>query len=541
MNSLPPASYAFGRFQYDGVQSRLLFQGREVPLTPRERHLLGIFLSRPAEWLEEEWLSRGLWPNAVPPTGELDRLVRALTAALDEGADGVATIQTLTKRGYRLLIPVRALDGAGGEGSGPRALPAGLHAPAPAGGRSAHRALLSPWQLAGGAAMAAALLAASFWLLQPSAERRSGRAGVVASEPAAMRAAAAAELRKGLQAATRADFASRRAAMTHFEAALQLDPGARNQAAAHGALAAVLVLEDEMERARLESQAALAANIALGSEAQLAQPLAALAFTQLFAARDAVAARASAERALALDAVHVGARRALVWVCALEGRFDEALAQLAPAKLPGQFDPEVATDEAWIRYLSGRPLEARQLLSSVLRRDPLFRRAHAALAAFHLAERRLAAAEVELELRDALNAGATLDDDRVSLRSSGRWALPDASEAARLLAERAAAADRRVEGRGGAVGAGGGISGLGGSSGSGIEAARIYAQFGESAQALEALRRALMRRESGAALARVDPAFASLRNSPAFRKLLDGAGVPALAPAGPFATSAAAR
>lgn len=543
MNAQAPPSYAFGRFQYDGVLGKLLFEGREVPLTPRERHLLGIFLSRPAEWLEEEWLSRGLWPNAVPPTGELDRLVRALTAALDEGADGVATIQRVTRRGYRLLIPVRplVLPSSGSQKSGSADTPGDTAVessgtrPAIPGGRSAHRALLSPGQVAAGLGILAAVVGTVVWMARsPSlaGEAASGRDARVA-DPVAMRAAAAAELRKGLEVASRFDLASRRAAITHFEAALQLDAGARNQAAAHGALAGVLVLEDEMERARLEAQAALAANIPLGPEAQLAKPLAALAFTQLFSGRDAVAARASAERALAIDAVHVGARRALVWVCMVEGRFDEALAQLAPAKLPGQFDPEVATDEAWILYLSSRPLEARQLLSSIVRRDPLFRRAHAALAALHLADRRLAAAEVELELLDALNAGATLDDERVSLRTSGSWALPDASEAARLLEERAAAADRVSSGGAGAGRAGGGMRGLGGGDGmggSGMESARIYAQFGRNAQAIEALTRALASRESGAVLARVDPAFAPLRRSPAFRKLLDGAGVPALSP-----------
>lgn len=532
------SGFAFGRFEYDGAQAKLLLAGREVPLTPRELHLLVIFLSRPGEWLEEAWLERGLWPNAVPPTGELDRLVRALTAALDQGADGVATIQALRKRGYRLLIPVRPLSGAAtaatsaaagarqprsttGEGAGEgSATRPGLDATLSGGvaGRSAHRAAVSRGQLATGLLVVAGAVLALLWWMGPPR-----RAGTMPARPAAaadamaMRAAAAAELGKGLAAAPLYDLASRRAAISHFEAALQLDPGARNQAAAHAALAGVLVLEDEMELARREAQEALAANIALGEGARLADPLAALAFTQLFLARDPVAARASAERALAIDALHVGARRALVWVCAVEGRFDDALRELAPASPPGQFDPEVATDEAWIFYLSGRPLEARQLLSTVVRREPLFRRAHAALAAVHLADRRLAAAAVELEVLDALNSGAGAgreDDTRRHLREADSSALPDAGEAARLLEERAAGARAASPPAAG--------------TGAETEAARIYAQFGKSALALEALARALERRESAATLARVDPAFVSLRGNPAFRKLLDAAGVPAL-------------
>lgn len=532
------SGFAFGRFVYDDAQAKLLLAGREVPLTARELHLLVIFLSRPAEWLEEAWLERGLWPQAVPPSGELDRLVRALTAALDQGADGVATIQAVKKRGYRLLIPVRPLRApataaetaaATGAPRPPRSASGEVAGEKPAldatqpggiGGRSAHRAAVSRGQLAAGLLVVAGAALALLWWMGPP--QRAGRnASALAPggpDAAAMRAAAAAELAKGLAAAPSYDLASRRAAISHFEAALQLDPGARNQATAHAALAGVLVLEDEMEGARREAQAALAANIALGQGANLAEPLAALAFTQLFLGRDPVAARASAERALAIDALHVGARRALVWVCAVEGRFDDALRELAPASPPGQFDPEVATDEAWILHLSGRPLEARQLLAGIIRREPLFRRAHAVLAALHLAERRLAAAAVEFEVLDALSSGAGAgreDDARRQVREADSAALPDASEAARLLEERAA-------------GMGSGSPRAAGA-GSETDAARIYTQFGKSALALAALARALERHESAATLARVDPAFASLRGNAAFRKLLDDAGVPPLA------------
>lgn len=552
------SGFAFGRFEYDDAQAKLLLAGREVPLTARELHLLVIFLSRPGEWLEAAWMERGLWPKAVPPTGELDRLVRALTAALDEGADGVATIQKVTGRGYRLLIPVRPLDGAAvdaahaaalgggarparpasgerpgvgesgtpaagapalaspGSPASPGSSASGELAPALPAGRSAHRRLVSAGQLVVGLLVLAALTITVLWLVGPPSRPGAGAREKAAGAPdtAAMRAAAAAELGKGIPAARGFDFTSRRAAITHFEAALQLDSGARNQAAAHAALANVLVLEGEMERARLEAQAALASNIALGVGAQLAEPLAALAFTQLFLARDPVAARATAGRVLALDALHVGGRRALVWVCVVEGRFDAARQELGPLRNGTAFEPEVATDEAWLLYLSGRALEARQLLATIVRREPLFRRAHAALAALNLTERRLAAAAVELELLDALEAGATGEDERVRLLTSGGWAMPDAGEAARLLEERADGAGKKAQA--GALGAE-------------IEAARIFAQFGRNAEAMAALARALERRESDAVLARIDPAFAPLRGTAAFRKLLDGAGVPELA------------
>lgn len=104
----------------------------------------------------------------------------------------------------------------------------------------------------------------------------------------------------------------------------------------------------------------------------------------------------------------------------------------------------------------------------------------------------------------------------MNLRNADSWTLPDASEAARQLEERAAGSGRKGPAPSAA-------------SGADTEAARIYAQFGENALALAALARALERHESAATLARVDPAFASLRGNAAFRRLLDEAGVPPLA------------
>ncbi len=514
MSALPQSSFAFGRFRYDGPGAKLLLDGRAVALPPRELQLLEIFLHRPAEWLDEGELAHGLWPQAVPPTGELDRLLRELTVALDRGADGVATIQHLKGRGYRFLTPVRQVNadpegaGAGGEPHPARA-PAEGRLPAPPDGRSAHRRLLAPRRLALWLLVAGVVALALFWAVRalgPGAGTDpDGAALATAADPAARRAASAAEVAKGIAAVRQGDLAARRFAVARFEAALALDPGASSQALAHAALAGALVLEDEMERARRAAVAALA------SDDRLADAHVAMAFTQLFHDRDRVAARASAERALALDVANTGARRALAWVNAVEGRFGAAFSLLLQATSPTVFDPDLATDEGSILYLSGRALEARRQLNEVVRREPVFRRAHAALAALHLTERRLGAAAVEFELLDALNAGATGDDERIRRSAAGTWEPIDASEAARRLGERAANVH------------------LQGASGSELEAARIFAQFGDRDRALAALARALERRESAAALARIDPAFAALRASAAFRDLLDRAGVPALA------------
>ena len=68
MSETSPPSFAFGRFALDGPKGKLLLDGREIALPPRELQLLGLFLEHPAEWLTQEGLAHGLWPRAVPPS-----------------------------------------------------------------------------------------------------------------------------------------------------------------------------------------------------------------------------------------------------------------------------------------------------------------------------------------------------------------------------------------------------------------------------------------------------------------------------------------
>ena len=57
MSETSPPSFAFGRFELDGPMGKLLLDGREIALPPRELQLLGIFLEHPAAWLTPEGLA----------------------------------------------------------------------------------------------------------------------------------------------------------------------------------------------------------------------------------------------------------------------------------------------------------------------------------------------------------------------------------------------------------------------------------------------------------------------------------------------------
>jgi hypothetical protein len=120
----------------------------------------------------------------------------------------------------------------------------------------------------------------------------------------------------------------------------------------------------------------------------------------------------------------------------------------------------------------------------------------------HLLERRLGRAEVELELRDRLLAGASARDERIRMSIVGGIEPPEASEGARLLRARAETPASSV------------------SPNAWIEAARIFAQLEDRDSAFAALERAVGRREPQALFARFDPALAPLQGTSHFRELL---------------------
>jgi DNA-binding winged helix-turn-helix (wHTH) protein/tetratricopeptide (TPR) repeat protein len=511
-----PHTFTFGRFHFDGPSGRLYLDGGEIPLKSRELQLLSILLEHREQWVRDDDLAHALWPKAVASREELDHLVRELSAILDRGADGVATIQGQKERGYRLQIPVHAVSPAPPASSPatrtvrtavtPPRPPTPPMSPVPAAAprpeaRSGHRRLIPrrfALLLLVAALGALAVGAVLRWVTRRAEGLASGDA--VEIDLGAVRAAANSELAKGVVAARGYDLAAFDEAAARFGAAIAIEPGF---AAARGALAEVSARRGDLARAKREAE------VALKLEPDLASAHAALAWVSLFADWKPAEARTSAERALLLDIGEVTARRALAWSLAIEGNPGEALVEIRRTLAPGVLDPETATDESWHLFLAGKPLEARQLVAEVVRLAPTCAPARELLAWTYLVERRLGPAALELELRDRLLAGATAKDERIRRSIAGGWDPPDAGEAARLLRSRTEGSFRAVARDGE------------------LENARILVQLGESDLAHAALARAVARREGGVVLAWLDPTLAALRGNSRFRDLMSRAGIAA--------------
>ena len=80
-------SYGFGGLVFDGERQLLLRVGTEVPLTPKCRDLLLLFLENPGRPLSRAEIVRRVWPDAAVTDNALSFQVAELRKALgDEGA-----------------------------------------------------------------------------------------------------------------------------------------------------------------------------------------------------------------------------------------------------------------------------------------------------------------------------------------------------------------------------------------------------------------------------------------------------------------------
>jgi TolB-like protein/DNA-binding winged helix-turn-helix (wHTH) protein/Tfp pilus assembly protein PilF len=104
--------YEFGQFLLDPVEGRLLRDGVSVPLEPKVFLTLVLLVQNSGHLLTKNELMEQVWPDAVVEEGSLTRNISTLRRLLAEGSNGSQVIETLPKRGYRFLLPVRTLNTA---------------------------------------------------------------------------------------------------------------------------------------------------------------------------------------------------------------------------------------------------------------------------------------------------------------------------------------------------------------------------------------------------------------------------------------------
>ncbi len=104
------SQYEFGAYRLE-AQARLLFRkGVHVALPPKVAELLVTLVQAAGRVLTREELLRRLWPDTVVEEGNLTSQISLLRKALGKGPRAQDFIETLPKRGYRFVAPVKRLE-----------------------------------------------------------------------------------------------------------------------------------------------------------------------------------------------------------------------------------------------------------------------------------------------------------------------------------------------------------------------------------------------------------------------------------------------
>jgi adenylate cyclase len=87
-------------------------EGRTVRLEPKVMEVLLCLAESPGETLSKEQLFQAVWPKIIVTEDVLKRCIAELRRAFGDDARNPHIIETIAKRGYRLLAPVSALAAA---------------------------------------------------------------------------------------------------------------------------------------------------------------------------------------------------------------------------------------------------------------------------------------------------------------------------------------------------------------------------------------------------------------------------------------------
>src|ERR1700681_5054280 len=102
--------YEFGSFRLDPSE-RVLFRDEElVPLAPKAFDTVLSLVESQGRVLEKDEILKTIWPDTFVEEGSLAQNISILRKALGEGTNGLQYIQTIPKRGYRFVAPVRLAE-----------------------------------------------------------------------------------------------------------------------------------------------------------------------------------------------------------------------------------------------------------------------------------------------------------------------------------------------------------------------------------------------------------------------------------------------
>ncbi len=104
------SSFIVGDWTVEPDLDRISRGEEQKTLRPQVMELLVYLAKQRGQLCRSEDLFKDLWPNKVVADATLYNCVAELRHELDEGTDGPGSIQTIPKKGYRLIAPVSAIE-----------------------------------------------------------------------------------------------------------------------------------------------------------------------------------------------------------------------------------------------------------------------------------------------------------------------------------------------------------------------------------------------------------------------------------------------
>src|SRR5215471_1168069 len=112
--------YEFESFVLDARSGILLNGGATVRLTPRAFQTLLVLVRHASEVVDKDRLMNEVWPDTFVEEGNLSRNIHELRKALGDDTAEPRYIETIPKRGYRFVAPVKVSVAQAGQIGPPR-------------------------------------------------------------------------------------------------------------------------------------------------------------------------------------------------------------------------------------------------------------------------------------------------------------------------------------------------------------------------------------------------------------------------------------
>src|SRR5262245_39603077 len=99
--------YEFGPFRLNAAEYVLARDGKVIPLTPKVFQTLVVLVENSGHVVDKEELFKQVWQDSFVEETNLTKNISILRKILSEGDSERPYIETISKRGYRFVAPVR--------------------------------------------------------------------------------------------------------------------------------------------------------------------------------------------------------------------------------------------------------------------------------------------------------------------------------------------------------------------------------------------------------------------------------------------------